>query len=457
VNRQPLPTEEAQCNAEYERREAHRARLEDEIAELFAQITAASYRLLVLIREFDQEGGWQQDFATCAHWLNWRLGLSMGAAREWVRVARALETLPLISDSMSSGLVSFSKVRALTRVATAENEAELLNFAVSSTAAHTETLAHRLRSSDLSEEELLEQANDAYERRELMAYQEADGTVVFKGRLDPESGAVFMRALEAAEDELFRTSAAASGSASGDGSNDDSNGDSNDGEPTARQRRADALALICESALASGLDSGNRADRYLVVLDVEEDGTGSLNAGSLDAGSEGEVRVSAETSRRFCCDSSKVSMPRGPDGSVLDVGRKTRTISPAMRRALRSRDGHCQFPGCACRFVEAHHVEHWAHGGETKLDNLVLLCKRHHRSVHEGGYSVAVAPAEALEGWWFFDASGQRIAPSPALPWQASTVVEEMRTRHRFEGVEILARDTLPAWDGSRIDWRWVF
>ena len=144
------------------------------------------------------------------------------------------------------------------------------------------------------------------------------------------------------------------------------------------------------------------------------------------------TRVFAETSRRLCCDAAVVQATRGPEGEVLDVGRRTRTIPPALRRALEIRDGGCRFPGCGLRFGEGHHIVHWADGGETKLSNLVLLCRFHHRAVHEEGFTVKIVtgrfgprgksgadagsgPTERIR---FFDRNGwplPDVAPPPPL------------------------------------------
>ncbi len=205
-------------------------------------------------------------------------------------------------------------------------------------------------------------------------FPDEDGMYVVRGRLDPEVGAMLMRALDAASDALFTA------------------GTSEEIEP--KQRRADAVGLLAERALAVGFGSeedtpvsGTRAERYQVVLHVE---AATLQSESEPGRSELEdgTRLSAETSRRLSCDASVVRLGEIPDGSILDVGRKTRTIPPALRRALESRDRGCRFPGCGLRFTDAHHVRHWADGGETKLDNLVLLCRFHHRLVHEDGYTV---------------------------------------------------------------------
>ena len=184
----------------------------------------------------------------------------------------------------------------------------------------------------------------------------------------------------------------------------------------AAQRRADAIGLVAERALAAGFGdsrSGTRAERYQVVLHVDSDtltkaGSG-LGRSELDDG----TRVSAETSRRLSCDASVVPIRRGTDGNVLDVGRRTRTIPPSLRRALEARDRGCRFPGCGLRFTDAHHVKHWADGGETALANLVLLCAHHHRLVHEEGWNIE---------WWgagrpaFVDPRGQKHFSAKPLP-----------------------------------------
>ena len=379
-------------------------RLGDDIAELSARIQAATYELLVMIRAFDEREGWA-GFVSCAHWLNWRTGLALGAAREKVRVARALRELPLLSEAMQRGRVSYSKVRALTRVATPANERRLLDFALSGTAAHVERLARAWRRVDRLAEGADEQRRQ--ERRSLTTWVDDDGMVVIRGRLSPEVGAVVRRALEAAADRL-RAEVSPEEAA----------------ETSVGQRQADALGVVAESALAADLDRGTAGDRYQVVLHVEaemlraEGGEPDVSAetrlgdaertrvpaetlaaavptaiigpaGAVIVGSDvsaetssgaagvracadtsgcpapavpsdrvsGQaaledadgLRVSAETAKRMACDAAVVVMRHGADGSVLDIGRKTRTIPPALRRALQARDRQCRFPGCHAR------------------------------------------------------------------------------------------------------------
>ena len=388
--------------------------LGDQIAVLAAHIHAANHRLLTLIAEFHRRSGWKEgDFRSCAHWLAWRTGIDLGAAREKVRAALALEALPEIRRSMERGELSFAKVRALTRVATPENEPELLAYAQGTTAAQLERLVRGWKRHNRVDEQ--EQERLRHRSRCFSVFTDDEGMYVVKGRLDPEVGALLMRAVDAASDSLFRGEGEAGASAtptsetlSGDafpaeGSASDAPGyeaakimaerlgaRNVEEETTPLQRRADAVGLIAERVLRAGFGattSGSKAERYQVVLHVEPEtlsATGEPGTSELEDG----TRVSAETSRRIACDASLVKVTRGDDGSVLDVGRRTRTVPPAIRRALEVRDRGCRFPGCGLRYTDAHHVRHWADGGATRLDNLVLLCPKHHRTVHDGGYRV---------------------------------------------------------------------
>src|SRR2546422_2418349 len=159
-------------------------RLGDEIAALSAHLDAASARLLDLIREFDARGGWGNGFKSCAHWLTWRIGLDRGAAREKVRVARALGTLPRLADALARGELSYSKVRALTRVATPETEERLLAVGRAGTACHVERIVRGWRRVDRLAE--AQEAARHHKARALHAYQDEDGMVTVRGRLTPE-------------------------------------------------------------------------------------------------------------------------------------------------------------------------------------------------------------------------------------------------------------------------------
>lgn len=223
-------------------------RLGDEIAELSAHLDAATARLLALIREFDARGGWNRGFRSCAEWLAWRVGLEPGAARERVRVARALGTLPRLADALARGQLSYSKVRALTRVATPETEARLLAVGRAGTAVHVERIVRGWRQLDRRAEARL--GTRQYAGRGLHVYPADDGMVVLRGRLDPETGALLLRALEAARETLYqRTRPSPAGGAVADAGL---------APATRAQQQADALGLLAESALHHELDPGAR-------------------------------------------------------------------------------------------------------------------------------------------------------------------------------------------------------
>jgi hypothetical protein len=413
--------------------------LGERIAELAAQISAATYELLAMLRDFDERGGWNTGFHSCADWLVWRVGLDRGAAREKVRVARALGALPLLSAALRRGELSYSKVRALTRIATPANEPDLLSFGRAGTAAHVERLVRGMRRVDHLASGVGERRRHA--ARYLHAYTDDDGMVVVRGRLAPEAGAALLRALEAGAEALYGPRRCQPPGAAQEVVDDVS------GE----QRRADALGLVAESALAAGLDPGSRGDRYQVVVHVD--------AEVLAAGSEGGsswladgTHVSAETSRRLACDSARVVMQHAADGSVLDVGRRTRSISPGLRRALEHRDTGCRFPGCGRRLCDAHHVEPWADGGATSLSNILLLCRHHHRAVHEEGFSVDLAPNGEAR---FYRPDGRPFPQAPALPALAGEPVTALVTRLASHGVAVDGGATLPSWRGGPVDYNW--
>ncbi len=427
------------------RRQTETAALGDAIAELASRIQAATYELLVMIRQFDERGGWGQGFTSCAHWLNWRTGLAMGAAREKVRVARALADLPRLSDAMRRGTVSYSKVRAITRVATPETEERLLTFARSGTAAHVERLTRAWRRVDRIA------AADAdrrqHEGRRLTTWVDEDGMLVIRGRLSPELGAVVQRALEAAGERLYQESKRDENDVARDRPREDPSGSA-----TVSQRRADALGLLAESALAADLDRGSTGDRYQVIVHVETEAL-KENSDAGQAAMEDGVRVSAETSRRIACDAATVVMRHDQAGSVLDVGRKTRTIPPAIRRALASRDRRCCFPGCESRHCDAHHVRHWADGGATRLSNLVLLCRRHHRAVHEQGFAVELGEDGDVR---FTHPGGWPLVPAPTAPGWTGAALAPTDARLKADGIHIDRNSVTPGWHGEKLNLPWA-
>ncbi|MGH7322691.1 MAG: DUF222 domain-containing protein [Candidatus Rokuibacteriota bacterium] len=411
-------------------------RLGDEIAELSAHLEAATARLLHLIREFDARGGWNTGFRSCAEWLSWRVGLDLGAAREKVRVARALGELPRIAEVLARGEISYSKVRALTRVATPETEARLLEVARAGTTSHVERIVRGWRRVDR-----LAEARETARRhasRSLRVYQDEDGMVVLRGRLEPEAGALVLRALEAAGEALYQKARGAE-AATGD-------------QPTPGQRQADALALVAETALQRGLDPGTPGERYQVVVHVDAEALADPDSPGQSV-VEGGAHVSAETSRRLACDARRLVMRHDAAGRVLNVGRRTRAIPAALRLALTHRDRGCRFPGCGRRFCQGHHIRHWANGGETRLENLTLLCRYHHRAVHEEGYQIERLPDGELR---FRRPDGRLIPEVPPPAAAPADPVGALVTRHRGQGLAIHARTACPRWLGERLDLGWA-
>jgi hypothetical protein len=230
--------------------------LGDEIAELSAHLDAATARLLDLIRAFDARGGWNTGFRSCAAWLSWRVGLDLGAARERVRVARALGTLPLFAQALARGELSYSKVRALTRVATPETEARLLGVGRAGTAAHVERIVRGWRCVDRRAE--AREAARRHASRALHVYHDEDGMVILRGRLEPEVGALLLQALAAARESLYQRTRERAAAAAGPG-------DVSAEMFTRAQQQADALALLAETALHHGFDPGAPGERYQVV------------------------------------------------------------------------------------------------------------------------------------------------------------------------------------------------
>jgi hypothetical protein len=338
--------------------------LADEISTLYAHINVATFALLEKIQQFDEQGLYARFHCkSTAHWLNYACGISLAAGREKVRVARALIELPKIRTTFGEGRVSYSKVRALTRIATPASEAALLNVALHSTASQTERIIRNQRIA------LRVSTSDAYTDRTLSLIWQADGTLSIKGCLSADGGALLLKALERCLEDVAR-----------------------DDDTSAEAQRADALVAVAEHALAGAKASGCSADRFQVCVHVSAASVcGSVDTEDLDDPPEieGGGILASKTVERLSCDAGIVPIVESADGEPLAIGRRRRTVHPALRRALQRRDKGCRFPGCEqTRFVDAHHIVHWAHGGETNLDNLVLLCRHHHRSLHEGGYSI---------------------------------------------------------------------
>src|SRR5881296_3588834 len=218
--------------------------------------------------------------------------------------------------------------------------------------------------------------------------------------------------------------------------------------PTIEQQEADALALVAETALHRGIDPGTPGARYQVVVHVDATVLADADAPGQSV-LEGGTHVPAGTSQRLACDATRVVMRHDADGQITEVGARTRTIPPALRRALQHRDHGCRVPGCGRSFGQGHHIRHWAHGGPTTLSNLTMLCRRHHRAVHEEGYQVERQPDGELQ---FRRPNGWVIPEVPRSPDLPADPLAAIRARNEENGLALNARTTMPGWLGERLD-----
>lgn len=242
-------------------------KLGDEITELCSYIYAATHHLLTLIREFDEHQYWAElGFQSCAHWLNFNCGYGMNSARERIRVAHALAGLPRIDEAFSKGALSYSKARAITRIADPSNENYLLMVATHGTAHHVERLVTQYRRAKKLKD--VEFANELHAKREVTYYYDHDGCLVMKARIPADQGELIVKALEMAMEDSFVAD--------------------EEPEPVAA-RRADALCEMAETYTNNSENSGSTADRYQVVVHV---GGGSAGDPHLENG----PHVTAETS-----------------------------------------------------------------------------------------------------------------------------------------------------------------
>ena len=456
--------------------------LGERIAEMAAHLDAATHRLLTDLREYDRSNNWfKQGFPDCARWLSWRVGWAAGTARDHVRVAHRLGDLPLIDDALRTGSISYSKVRAMTRVATPANEAVLLEDARHATGQQLELICRKYATVVRAAKEVDEDYDR--ERRTVSRRDLDDGMVRIEATLHPEEAAVVWGALDqVARERAMRVQLA---DQMGIDAQDSTAAPSEAALPRwGRFSRADALIEIAHGVVRG--DAPCRSPIELVVTVAADvlhrcpDGSagfaesvGSVATDSTSGPSEpheapdetfadgsrvhGQLHapiaafadgtcVSAETARRLACDCGVVHMTEDGSGNLLSVGRKTRSIPVAIARALAKRDTCCRFPGCGNRvYVEGHHIEHWADGGETALGNLVSLCF-HHRFVHEYGYSVVL---DELQCPHFFDPRSREVFEAPDRPRPERLGWPAVVNLNRKLAID--AETNACLWDGDRI------
>jgi hypothetical protein len=443
--------------------------LEARICELAGHIAAAACQFLVLLAEFDAREGWKEwEVPSCAAWLAWKCQMAPGTAKDHVRVARALVKLPVIRGELEAGRFSYSKVRALARIATPETERDLAEMAESMTAGQVERFAaaHRKCSPGA--------AHPGPREQKLTWRLNEDGTITITAALRPEDGAVILQALRASRDDLEHP-------------HDKPDPVTGLPERVPARDLAEALTDVCSSYLQAKTSAADNPDVYQVIIHAgaaavtggqpgEHQAPPAVHPAGDPLPADPDTGVSAETIphstgsperpmgagqwhpawldrchvedgpaispaalQLIGCNATISTMVHGADGAVLAVGRRTRTPSPALRRAVRERDHYrCRFPGCESRRTDLHHIRHWANGGETSQDNLILLCRRHHTIVHGKGYVIT-------SGGQFRTRDGKHILTSPPLPHRDGDIT----TAH---DADIAYHTIVPPWSGERLN-----
>ena len=430
-------------------------RLEAQICELAGHLAAATCRFLVLLGDFDARRGWASwEMGSCAQWLSWKCQMSSGTAREHVRVARALRDLPVIRARFAAGRLSYAKVRALTRIATAANEAGLAEIAGPMTGNQLERFARAHRQVTTADDA------DARVRRRLAWRFEEDGSLSGTFRLPPLAGAVLLKALRAACADLAGPA----------------------GDPGRRRfrgnarRRGPAAPRTCRSSgpprtwLMAWSPSRSRSwparwpgrmtrrctrswctpARMSWPAGVSAETSPAPRRVPGDPADPARCHVedgpaiSISTAQMLSCGAALSWMTHGDGGAVLALGRRRRRPSSAIRRAARERDhGRCRFPGCESRRVDLHHIQFWASGGRTDLANLISLCPWHHKAVHDRGYLIAARPGGGA--FAFCRPDGTPVPSSPPLPEPDGSIGET-------HDADITAETIIPPWYGERLD-----
>ena len=327
------------------------------------------------------ESEWQGHVSPI-QWMRVECGMTAGAAWKAICVGDQAPALPSSLAAVEAGPLSFAHLATLAGTAralgesptsTPFDEGPLLEHALAHDLKRFRDDCAHVRHAHDAAAFRAEQVENA-EYRSLDVRTEEGGAVFTQGWFDPVGGATLRTAL----DPLARRCGA---------------GDLR----SRKQRYADALVALAEYALDRGTlpTSGGHSPHLQVTTTVDTlRATPGAPAGML----EGVGPIAASTVQRLACDANITRVVMGPDSAVVDVGRTHRLPSVSTRRALRARDGGCAWPGCdrEAAWTAAHHLVHWANGGATELENLVLLCHRHHRLVHENGWTLARGEGGAM-------------------------------------------------------------
>ncbi|MCB1004231.1 MAG: DUF222 domain-containing protein [Acidimicrobiales bacterium] len=412
-------------------------RLAAEISTLAGHLAAAMCRWLLLVAEFDRREAWGAwDCRSCVHWLSWRCGVGRRAAQEQLRVAHALTRLPLVRRHFAVGELSYSKVRAITRVAVEPYEEEFfVNFARHATAPMLEKAVSGYRRAGRLDDQ---DAADRHRRRMFRWWVEPDGMVAFEGRMAPEDAAIVTAAIGAVVVPATKRSTERP-------VDDHGQPLPQPGDDSKWARQADALVALCDQALhGPGDETGVVAEPAATVVV-------HVDAEVLDHDADGACRLadgpnlSPETARRLGCDSTTFTIATGPDGRPRLVDKAHRSVSRTLRREVAARDeGHCRFPGCdLLGRHHLHHMVHQEHGGAHRVDNLITLCAFHHRLVHERGYRIELLLD--LVTVHRPDAEPVTDAPTPAPDGPG------LDTLHHLAELAIADETITGHWDGTRL------
>ena len=397
-------------------------RLEAELCAWSANLAAGEYRWFALLAEFDRRLGWQQwECHSCVAWMSWQLGLDARTARVKLRVAHALAISPLIAEQMRQGRLSYSKVRAITRIAEPANEASLVEIALAGTTAHVERVVAGYRRALPPDDEASDDVQWA--KRALHVRHNEDRTITLTVTIP---AATAMEVLSAVDHFAPRA------------------GIEPDGERASlAARRADAVVAMAGAALTATDDqlTSNRP-RYLVHLH-----TGDEQQEAHAEGREGEmvVGVSDATTERLCCDADQETVAHGDEDRVVAVSDRSSVIRGRLRRLVQLRDRVCRVPGCNHRARrEIHHLHHRGHGGTNHIDNLLLVCAYHHHRLHEGGWQAH----RSLDGTIEFTLPNGRTLPATLVAPQGSADAVRAHARE--------ASDGRCQWQGDRLDLDWT-
>ena len=347
-------------------------RLEEEISSFAGRLASSTAMWLCWIAAYDDREGWAGWQAkSCAHWLNWRCGVSMRTAREHVRVARALDEFPLIRQMFLDGEISYSKVRAITRVAIPENEDYLVRLARDGTASQVERVCAGIRRRNRNE---AEGAKNAIDSQHVKYVNNRDGTATITITAPiVQIKQAHTAILDRADNHITDTTT----------------GDSTRRETIERRGGLARVRTELACAVLSGTIELAEMPATDMLLIVESDVFGTNGPDDAECTFDHE-RVAPLVAKRMACDARLKLAVEDAVGDALGIGRSSRIVPRRIRRAMARRDKNmCCFPGCdATRRLHAHHVIHWLDGGPTELDNLVSLCHFHHHSVHEGGWNI---------------------------------------------------------------------